>query len=202
VGINRASVDDNAPERKILFGMSAAKVDQVGRAGRYWQMIREVFRSRGCPIDPSREDDIIASIWPVLMTAATITQTEASRYCVADPLFEIILCLSRTKKVRDCKVAIDAERRARAAGQVARHLSLWGALTTQQRWLGSIAPSSGRVSPGVGSAGAALRSTVSPSIEASSSTTRGAHVLRAKFSPYQGGGGGVPERPAWKAGDE
>ncbi len=119
-----------AAEARILFGASASKVAQLARANDYWTLAQTALSGSGGSIAPAAEEAILGNVWSVLMTAATCTQAEAVRFCVADPLEQVMRRLQGVPAGL-CRRAILMERAARAAGRFPRQLSLWGRLTTQ-----------------------------------------------------------------------
>ena len=70
-------------EAKVLFGLTPDKVNQLGRGFRYWALVKTVLESWGGAIAPEQENIFLERAWRVLMTAATVTQVEAVRYCIA-----------------------------------------------------------------------------------------------------------------------
>ncbi|HEY2747199.1 MAG TPA: hypothetical protein VGL86_21400 [Polyangia bacterium] len=114
-----------------MFGETAAKVHQLGRAFTYWQLTKTVFETiYRARIEPGQEEAILDFVWSVLMAAATLTQVEAVKFCVADPLEQITRRLIRAD-AGSCRRAIASELRAREAGQLPTHVSLWGQLSIQ-----------------------------------------------------------------------
>lgn len=119
-------------EAQVLFGEPVKKVHQFGRAFRFWQLAKTVLESTARSLRPNEEEAVVRQTWSVLMSAATLTEVEAVRFCVTDPLEQILLRVGRKSAV-DCRRQIARELRARNAGRRPIHVSLWGRLTTHLR---------------------------------------------------------------------
>lgn len=115
-------------EANVLFGLDPPKVKQLAIANQYWSNAKEVFWGRGAEVSPGHEPEILEHVWSVLLAAASVTQADAIKFCVADPL-EILLERLGGESATRCKRLVDRERRARSRGQAPHHISLWGRLT-------------------------------------------------------------------------
>jgi hypothetical protein len=102
-------------EARILF-RSLKKAQQYGRAHQLWQQARGCLERAGRQLTDAQNEALLSRVWPVLMTAATLTHTEAFKVCVADPL-EVILAAIGGKSIRACKAELVGERRAREGGE-------------------------------------------------------------------------------------
>ena len=122
-----------AAEARILLGVPLAKARQLGRAAQLWEQVLGVLDHEGRQLSLAEEEELLlGKAWPVLMAAATITTVRSVKFCVADPLVEIIEAIGG-KPIRMCKAAIFKERKARENGQVPTRQTLYAALADNKK---------------------------------------------------------------------
>lgn len=119
-------------ECQALFG-SPEKAGQHWRAHQLWQQVIGRLERAGRGLTAAQNDAILSRVWPVLMCAATITQTEAFKICKADPL-EVILQAIGGKSIRACKAELVGERLARQHGERPKVRSGYAELMSHQEW--------------------------------------------------------------------
>lgn len=102
-------------ESRVLFG-SWEKAEQFARCHDLWDQALAVRERQGRLFTPAEEEKKLVEVLPALKSAATITQVQAFRVCVHDPLKIILACMDGMP-IGKAKAVLVAERKAREAGQ-------------------------------------------------------------------------------------